>query len=141
MCRTPPAVSYPPERGEVGYIRMAVADRSRAPRRRRARIRQLHELVGGLRFTAFEVRERHALQIAESGFHTNNHPDSVPTPYQQLSGAWAFSDVTLCSEFLFQNSDLVMFRESFILPKYEAMVPRGGIEPPTRGFSIRCSTI
>jgi hypothetical protein len=25
--------------------------------------------------------------------------------------------------------------------KNAAVVPRGGIEPPTRGFSIRCSTI
>ena len=123
MCRTPPAVSYPPERGEVGYIRMAVADRSRAPRRRRARIRQLHELVGGFRLAAFEVRKCHALEIAEMGLHTNTHPDFVPTPYQQLSGAWAFSDVSLCSKYFFQNSDLVMFRERIKLPEYEAMVP------------------
>ena len=38
--------------------------------------------------------------------------------------------VPLRSELFFQNNVLVIFRERLKLPKYEAMVPRGGLPLP-----------
>jgi hypothetical protein len=40
----------------------------------------------------------------------------------------------------FSKANLHLFLGYKFVLNGETMVPRGGIEPPTRGFSVRCST-
>jgi hypothetical protein len=77
-----------------------------------------------------------ALNFTRAAEDYNVSQPSLSMATSQLAGK-------LGSEFFRRERSLTHLTEfgQMVLPELrKSMVPRGGIEPPTRGFSVRCST-